>query len=70
MSQNQTITVLSNDPDITQLEIFNVTGSLLYKNELDNLVNTIPAGKLSKGLYFLRVIKENKTQVVFKLVVY
>ena len=68
--QYQPITILSNDPDITQLQAFNSVGQKVYENKLDQLVNEIPQGRLSKGFYFLRIVKNNKTQTVLKLVVY
>ena len=68
--QFQLITILSNDPDITQLQVFNSVGQKVYEKSLDQLVNEIPRGRLSKGFYFLRIVKNNKTQTVLKLVVY
>lgn len=67
--QYQSITLLSIDSDITHLQVYNSVGVLVYTREMDVLVNTIPAGKLSKGLYLLRIIKENRTQAVLKLIV-
>jgi hypothetical protein len=68
--QFQLITILSNDPDITQLQVFNSVGQKVYEKSLDQLVNEIPRGRLSKGFYFLRIVKNNKIQTVLKLVVY
>jgi hypothetical protein len=68
--QHQPITILSNDLGITQLQVFNAVGQKLYQKDLDQLSNIIPAGKLSKGFYFLRIVKDNRTETILKLVVY
>jgi hypothetical protein len=68
--QYQPVTILSNDPEITQLQVFNSVGQKIYEKYLDQLANEIPQGKLSKGFYFLRIVKNNKTQAALKLVVY
>jgi hypothetical protein len=68
--QYQPITILSNDLDLTRLQVFNSVGQKIYEKILDQLANEIPAGKLSKGFYFLRIIKNNRTQTMMKLVVY
>jgi Subtilase family len=68
--QYQAITILSNDPDITQLRVYNSVGVKVFEKNLDDLANIIAAGKLSKGFYLLRISKENKLQAVLKLVVY
>ncbi|MBK5271576.1 MAG: T9SS type A sorting domain-containing protein [Bacteroidia bacterium] len=68
--QYQTITILSNDPDNTLLLVYNSIGVKVYEKVLNDITNSIPAGKLSKGFYLLRISKENKLQQVLKLVVY
>jgi hypothetical protein len=68
--QYQPVTILSDDPDITLLQVFNSIGQKIYEKQLDQLSNQIPVGLLSKGFYFLRIVKEGKTQTMLKLVVY
>ncbi len=68
--QYQDVTLISNDPDIAQLQIFNSTGVKLYEKTLKDWSNIIPTGKLSKGIYLLRIIKDNQLQKTLKLVVY
>jgi hypothetical protein len=68
--QDHPITILSIDPQITELQVFNSVGQKIYDKKLDQLANEIPPGKLSKGFYFLRIVKDNKTQTVLRLVVY
>jgi hypothetical protein len=69
-AQYQPVTILSDDPDITRLQVFNSVGQKIYEKDLDQLSNQIPAGLLSKGFYFFRIVKEGKTQTTLKLVVY
>jgi len=67
--QYQPVTILSNEPETTLVQVFNSVGQKVYESLLNDLANTLPAGKLSKGFYVLRVIKENKLQASLKLVV-
>ncbi|HEV8286698.1 MAG TPA: S8 family peptidase [Chitinophagaceae bacterium] len=68
--QYQDVTIISSDPDIAQLQLFNSTGIKLYETTLNDWSNTIPTGKLSKGIYLLRITKNNQLQKTLKLVVY
>jgi Subtilase family/Secretion system C-terminal sorting domain len=66
----QDVTIISSDPDVAQLQLFNSLGVKLYEKTLNDWSNTIPTGRLSKGIYLLRIIKDNQLQQTLKLVVY
>lgn len=68
--QFQPVTLISNDPDIAQLEIFNTLGQKVFEKILNDFSNTIPTDRLSKGIYLLRVVKDNQPQATLKLIVY
>lgn len=68
--QYQDVTVISNDPGIAQLQVFNSLGMKLYEKTLNDWSNTIPTAKLSKGIYLLRIIRDNQLQKTLKLIVY
>jgi hypothetical protein len=68
--QYHDVTLISNDPGISQLQLFNSMGVKLYEKILSDWSNTIATGKLSKGIYLLRIIKDNQLQTTLKLVVY
>jgi len=70
VAQYQDVTLISNTPDIAQLQLFNSIGMKLFEKTLNDWSNTIPTGKLSKGIYLLRIIKDNQLQKTLKLVVY
>ena len=67
--QYEPVTVLSDDPGTGFMQVFNSVGVKVYEKAINDITNTIPAGKLSKGFYTLRIIQENKKQVSLKLVV-
>lgn len=68
--QYHDVTLASNDPGIAQLQVFNSMGVRLFDKTLNDWTNTIPTAKLSKGVYLLRIIKDNQLQKTLKLVVY
>jgi hypothetical protein len=68
--QYQDVTLISNDPGIAQLQVFNSIGAKLFEKTLNDWSNTIPTGKLSKGIYLLSISKDNQLQKTLKLVVY
>jgi Subtilase family/Secretion system C-terminal sorting domain len=68
--QYQDVTLISNEPGVLHLQLFNVMGAKLYEKTIDNWSNTIPTGKLSKGIYLIRITGDNKLQKTLKLVVY
>lgn len=68
--QYEPVTIIFKDPQPISLQLFNSAGIKMYEKQVNDIMTTIPAGKLSKGLYFIRVIVENKEQTILKLVVY
>jgi hypothetical protein len=68
--QYQDVTLISNDPGTVELQVFNSIGVKLFEETLNDWSNTIPTGKLSKGIYLLRIIKDSQLQKTLKLVVY
>lgn len=63
-------TLISNSSDIAQLQIFNSLGIKLYEQTLNDWSSAIPTARLSKGIYLLRIIRENQLQKTLKLIVY
>jgi len=68
--QYQDVTVISNDPGIAQMQMFNSTGMKLYEKTLSDWSNIISTARLSKGIYLLRIVKDNQLQKTLKLIVY
>jgi hypothetical protein len=68
--QYQDVTLISNEPSIIQLQVFNSIGVKLFETTLKDWSSKIATGKLSKGIYLLRIIKDNQLQKTLKLVVY
>ena len=68
--QYHPVNLISNDPDIAQLEVFNTLGQKVFEKTLNDFSNTIPTDRLSKGIYLLRVVKDNQPQATLKLIVY
>ncbi len=68
--QYQDVTLISNDPGSVELQVFNSMGMKLFEETLNDWSNTISTGKFSKGIYLLRVIKDNQLQKTLKLIVY
>lgn len=69
-SQYQEIHIAQAEVDVAIMQIFNVLGARIYEKVLDDRINIIPAGKLSKGVYFIKIINNGKQQEMLKLVVY
>jgi hypothetical protein len=65
----QDVMLISNEPSSLQLQIFNSMGAKIFEKTLNDWKNTLPTGKLSKGVYLLRIIKDNQLQKTLKLVV-
>ena len=65
--QTEPIMILNSEPGF--LQVFNTAGAKLYEKQVSDIITTIPAGILSKGFYFLRIVTENNQQVTLKLVV-
>jgi len=70
VAQGQSLTILRNEFDTEQLQVFNTAGAKLLERELDNQVNNVPVGQFGKGLYLIQILKNGKRQQVFKVLVY
>ncbi|HET9824245.1 MAG TPA: T9SS type A sorting domain-containing protein, partial [Chitinophagaceae bacterium] len=68
--QYQSVTLITDDPDIAQLQVFNTIGQKVFEKTLNDFRNTIPTDRLSKGVYLLRIVKDNQLQATLKLIVY
>lgn len=68
--QSQPVTLISSDPDVIQLQVFNSIGQKVFEKTFNDLRNDIPTDKLNKGIYLLRIIKDNQLQKTLKLIVY
>ena len=68
--QYHDVTLISNSPDIAELQIFNSLGIKLYEKTVNDWSSIISTGRLCKGIYLLRIIKENQLQQTLKLIVY
>jgi len=56
--------------DVSYMQVFNVAGVMVFEKDLDDRINKIPAGKLSKGGYFIRITNGGKLVETLRLVVY
>src|SRR5262249_52478782 len=65
--QNHPVNLISNDPDIAQLQVYNPLGQKLFEKTLSDFSNTIPTDRLAKGIYLLRIVKDNQAQATLKL---
>jgi hypothetical protein len=44
-------------------------GQKIYEMKLNDVVNQLPAGRLSKGLNLLRIVRKDQKDVILKLIV-
>ena len=68
--QYHDVTVISNSPDITHLQIFNSTGMKVLEQALNDWTNTVSTNKLGKGIYLLRFVSDSHVQKTLRLIVY
>jgi hypothetical protein len=52
-----------------RLQVINSLGQKIYELVVDDLPTPVPTGKLSKGFYLFRFIKEDGNTSVFKILV-
>ena len=52
------------------MQVFNSAGIKIFEKDLDDRINKIPAGKLSKGFYFIRITNKGKLVETLRLAVY
>lgn len=70
VQQGQMLYVLSADLSQTvRLQVINSLGQKIYESIVDDLPTPVPTGKLSKGFYLFRFIKEDGNTSVFKILV-
>lgn len=69
-SQYNSMHIISKEVSDAVMQIFNTSGVKVMEKILDDVVVRIPAGKLGKGLYFIRIIKNNKRDTTLKLIVH
>ena len=69
-SQNHEINVAVKKLDVSIMEVYNTLGVKVYDRLLDDRVNKIPQGKLSKGVYFIRITNKGNLEDLLKLIVY
>jgi len=68
--QYQPITILSdNQFEPATLQVINLQGQKVYEMKLNDVSNQLPAGRLSKGLYLLRIVRKDQKDVVLKIFV-
>jgi len=71
VSQDQSISLFSKVIiDNSVMQVFNTSGMQVFEKALDDVIVSIPPGRLSKGFYFIRIVTGKTTQGILKLVVY
>ena len=69
-SQYQPITILSdNQFQPATLQVINMQGQKIYEMKLNDVNNRLPAGRLSKGINLLRIVRKDQKDVVLKVFV-
>lgn len=68
--QYHDVTIVNNDPDITEVEIFNSIGMKVFEQTLNDWSNTISTNKLGKGIYLVQLVKNSHVEKTLKLIVY
>jgi len=69
-AQNGEINLSQANIDVAYMQVFNATGIMVFEKDLDDRINKIPAGRLSKGVYFIRITNGGKLVETLRLVVY
>lgn len=69
-AQYNEINVAVKNVDIAIMEIYNSIGIKVFEKTLDDRVNHIPPGKLSKGVYYIKISNNRINEALLKLVVY
>jgi hypothetical protein len=68
--QQNSIQIAVKNVNDARMQVFNLLGEKVFEKILDDRVVTIPGGKLSKGIYFVRIMQNNKREFTGKLLVY
>ena len=70
VQQYQPINILADDPFPTvTLQVLNGQGQKLFTQKIKDVVTAIPSGKLSKGIYLFRFIKQDKKDKIMKVMI-
>ncbi|TAL48926.1 MAG: T9SS type A sorting domain-containing protein, partial [Chitinophagaceae bacterium] len=67
--QNQSLNILANISDNATLQVLNIYGQKIYELVIDDITEVVPTGRLSKGLYFFRIIREGEKDFIQKVIV-
>jgi hypothetical protein len=67
--QQQDARLVNNDGEKRTVMIYNSIGMKVYETTLNNWMNTIPSSRFSKGLYLLRIYKEQQLEATLKMLV-
>jgi hypothetical protein len=69
-TQYQPITILSdNQFEPATLQVINMQGQKVHEVKLNDISSQIPAGRLSKGIYLLRIVRKDQKDAVLKIFV-
>jgi len=68
--KNQPVNIIAQDPGVYSIKIYDTDGRLVYQQLLNNISQQLQAVYLPSGLYFVRVIDDNKNTFTQKLIVY
>lgn len=67
--QQEGVNILTSLAGRVMIQVYSESGALVYATRLSTLVQQIPAHKLSKGLYIIKVVTDDGTTSYQKLVV-
>jgi hypothetical protein len=69
-AQNTEVNIEVKDVDTAIMEVYSAMGIKVFEKQLNDGINKIPAGKLSKGVYFISITNNDVLEDLLKLVVY
>jgi hypothetical protein len=67
---SQQVSIAQKELDGSVMQVFDIRGARLLEKELDDRINTIPAGLLGKGVYFARITNNKQFRTIIRFVVY
>jgi len=62
------ITISQNNPAITEIEIYNVLGKLIYKTNIHQRQTIVDLSSEAKGFYFIKATEENRKVTHLKII--
>jgi hypothetical protein len=68
--QNEPVKIITSSPGIYSITVYDTNGRTILMQGLDDIYQQLPALRLSKGIYFVKMIPQNGKPFVQKLVVY